>query len=164
MQIAVISDVHDNLANLTKVLHYLKKNEIKFLICCGDVGNLETISYLAKNFSGQIYLAFGNVEQDFINKDELNFPNLTSYPNFGEIELDGKKIAFCHFPQLAYEAVKEKKAEIIFYGHTHQPKKELFNDTQIINPGNVAGLFFRATFVVYDLQNDYLELKIVDLI
>ena len=63
MQLAIISDVHDNLANLTKVLNFLKKSGLNFLVCCGDIGNLETISYLAKNFSGQIYLAFGNIFQ-----------------------------------------------------------------------------------------------------
>lgn len=164
MQIAIIADVHDNLANLTKVLNYFKKIEVNFLICCGDIGNLETISYLAKNFSGQIYLAIGNVEQDFINKDELNFPNLTVYPDFGEIELDGKKIVFCHFPQIAWQLAESSSANLIFYGHTHQPRQESINEKQLINPGNVAGLLFRPTFALYQTETEKLELKLIDLI
>jgi hypothetical protein len=164
MQIAFISDVHDNLTSLTKVLNFLKKSSINFLVCCGDVGNLETISYLVKNFSGQIYLAFGNVEQDFINQDELNFSNLTSYPDFGKIELDGKKIAFCHFPHTARQLAEGSSTDFIFYGHTHQPKEEMLGKIKLVNPGNVAGLFFKPTFALYDTKTNDLELTLIDLI
>lgn len=163
MKIAIIADVHDNLANLTKVLNYLKKIGINFLICCGDTGNIETISFLANNFKGQIYFAFGNVENDLIKKENLNFSNLTYYTDCGKIEMDGKIIAFCHFPNEARQLANEK-VDIIFYGHTHQPKEELINEIKLVNPGNVAGLFFRPTFTLYDTELEDLQLKLIDLL
>ena len=39
MLIAIISDIHDNLVNLTKCLNWCNANKIKTIICCGDITN-----------------------------------------------------------------------------------------------------------------------------
>ena len=51
MKIAIISDVHDNIPNLKKVLDYCASNKIEKIICCGDLASLETLDYLNDNFT-----------------------------------------------------------------------------------------------------------------
>ena len=61
MKLAIISDLHDNLANTAKCLFCCAANEVTELICCGDVTNSDTIEFLAANFPSAIYLVRGNV-------------------------------------------------------------------------------------------------------
>ena len=42
MLIAIISDIHDNIPNLKKVLDYCRENKVEKIICCGDLATLET--------------------------------------------------------------------------------------------------------------------------
>jgi len=64
MKIAIISDIHNNLTNLKKVLNYCAEKEIKTIICCGDLASLETLDFLNDNFKGKTYFTFGNMDDD----------------------------------------------------------------------------------------------------
>ena len=50
MKIAIISDTHDNLANLKKAIDWIKKEKIKIVIHCGDIFKPETIKEILKRF------------------------------------------------------------------------------------------------------------------
>ena len=49
MKIAIISDVHDNIPNLKKILNYCIENKIEKIICCGDLASLETLDFINDN-------------------------------------------------------------------------------------------------------------------
>jgi predicted phosphodiesterase len=57
-----------------------------------------------------------------------------------------------------------RNPDIIFYGHTHKPWIEEKNNTKLVNPGTLGGVFSRATFAVYDTEKIEPELKILDLL
>jgi len=90
------------------------------------------------------------------------FKNVKIYEEFGEIKIGVKKIAFCHFPEVAAELVKKQKYNFVFYGHNHKPWLEQVDKTKLVNPGNLAGIFYKATFAIYDTRTDKLELKILE--
>jgi predicted phosphodiesterase len=51
MKLAIISDTHDNLANLEKFLtSWAKENRIETIIHCGDIASGDTVEFLAKQF------------------------------------------------------------------------------------------------------------------
>lgn len=165
MKIAVISDTHDNLINLEKTISWLKKGKIKILIHCGDICAPATSKAALKDFIGQIHLIFSNVDEDFFRITKLSFkdlPKIKVWGELGEIKINNKKIAFTHFPEFAQGLADTGKYDLVFYGHTHKPWEEKINKTRLINPGNLAGLFYKATFAVYDTQTDKLELKILE--
>jgi len=54
--------------------------------------------------------------------------------------------------------------DIIFYGHTHKPWIEEKNGVKLVNSGTLGGVFQKATFAVWDTDQDEPELKIIDLI
>jgi len=62
MQVAITSDIHNNLANLKKVLDYCADKKIRLMVCCGDLASLETLDFLNDNFSGEIFYCFGNMD------------------------------------------------------------------------------------------------------
>ena len=122
MLIAIISDTHDNLATIDIALEKIKAQNINTILHCGDLCNQDTAEYLAKNFDGVIYTAYGNACQ----KSELitvaeKYPNLKLLGREGEFITPEKRIGFCHYPDLAKEMALSKKYDIIFYGHNHQP-------------------------------------------
>lgn len=165
MPIAIISDIHDNLINLAKVLNFCQEKKIKEIICCGDVASEETLAQLAK-FSGSIHLVFGNMDLDYHKQETVveKHPNIILYQGVGEVVLNGKKIAFVHEPaQLkSYLQHVQSRPDIIFHGHTHKPWTQVIEGVQVVNPGNVANIFYAPTFALYDIQVNQLELIMIN--
>jgi len=161
MRVAIISDIHNNETNLKKVLNYCKGENIKTIICCGDLASLETLDFLNDNFRGTIYYAFGNMDNDQLQEFEFKnkYKNTFLFKNFGEAELDNKKIAFIHFPDAAKKLCGSGKYNFVFYGHTHKPWEENINGCKMLNPGNAAGEIYPPTFAVWNTGND--EFKLV---
>lgn len=160
MQIAIISDVHNNEVNLEKVLDYCQKEKIKSLVCCGDLASKETLDFMKDSFAGEIYYTFGNA--DYTDLRELEgqkkYQSVFLFKNFGEVEIEGKKIAFVHFPDIAKKLAESGKYDFVFYGHTHKPWEENIKKCKMLNPGNVAGEIFLPTFAIWDTKNDNFQL------
>ena len=165
MKIAIISDTHDNLASLKKAISWIKKEKIKILIHCGDIFKPETLKDGLKGYRGKIYIIFSEADASFSKIPEDSFNDLSKNKVFeksGQIKIGGKKIAFCHFPEIAKELTATQKYDLVFYGHTHKPWEEKIGKTRLVNSGNIAGILFKSTFAIYDTETDKLELKILD--
>ncbi len=164
MKIAIISDTHDNVPNLEKALAWMNKNGIEQIIHCGDLCAPGVfMNVLAPQFSGQIHMVFGNVEdRELLSKKVADFAHVKHYGDKGEVEIDGKKIAFVHFPEEGKKLAQSGKYNLVFFGHSHKPWEEKVSRTRLINPGTLAGLFYKATFAVYNTKTDKLELKILE--
>lgn len=160
MKFLVISDIHDNLANLEKCVNWVRKQEITGAICCGDIANAETLAYLVKNFK-TIYLVRGNLEI-YDEMEIKKYNNINYLGRFGVFELDNKIIGLCHEPWFIKKVLELKKCNIVFYGHTHEPWLEEKNGLLTANSGTLGGVFNKASFAVYDSLNGRLELKILE--
>lgn len=168
MKILIISDTHDNLANLEKFLSWAHQNNYTQIIHCGDIASSETVDYLSKNFIGDCRLVFGNMDANYrqnIIALSNNWPNIKLCGEIGKWNLKNLKIAFCHQPETAKELGLSGDYHLVFYGHTHKPWVEkLLNGCQLINPGTLGGVFNRASFAVFDTDTNNLELKILELL
>jgi putative phosphoesterase len=157
MKIAIISDTHDNLENLRKFFEFTKKEKIEILIHCGDVCNGETLKEIEKNFK-EIYLCLGNADiKESLFKE---VKNSKIFEKEGKIEIENLKIGFCHAFKL-----KEKNLndfDFYFFGHTHWPFLKKEENCYLANPGNLAGLYYKATFAILDTKTKKLELKILE--
>lgn len=160
MQIAIISDIHNNEVNLKKVLDYCAREEIATIICCGDLASAETLDFLNDNFTGAIYYTFGNMDNDQLRDYEFteNYKKTKIYKDFGETEINNKKIAFVHYPEAAKKLCETAKYNFVFYGHTHKPWEEMIGNCKILNSGNVAGEIYPPTFAVWETKNDKFNL------
>ena len=160
MQIAIISDVHNNEINLEKVLRHCAEQKIETLICCGDLASKEVLDLMNDNFAGVIYYTFGNA--DYTELRELDsvkkYRNTFLFKDFGEIEIEKRKIAFVHFPREAKKLAQTGKYNFVFHGHTHKPWEEMIGNCKILNPGNVAGEIYPPTFAVWNTADDNFKL------
>lgn len=163
MKIVIISDIHDNLVNLKKCLNWSAKNNVKEIICCGDVTNSETLNFLSKNFIGIINLVKGNMEI-YDEKEICQYNNIKYYGRVGRIKISNQNIGLCHEPFLIEKVLKLGKCIIVFYGHTHKPFIEEKNKVKLINSGTLGGVFTKATFAIWDSKNGSIELKLLELL
>ncbi|MFC1629761.1 metallophosphoesterase family protein [Patescibacteria group bacterium] len=166
MKIAIISDTHDNLPNFKKAIGWVEKEKIKTIIHCGDICTSKVLKEVTKNFPGKIYLVFGNADGARFRTTRMVckkiIPKVILCGEWGKIKIGGKKIAFVHSPEFARGLASTKKYDLVFYGHTHKPWEEKIKSCRLVNPGNLAGLFYKATFAVYDTKKDKLELRILE--
>lgn len=164
MKILIISDSHDNIANLEKVLAWAKENNVDALIHAGDLSAPSILGkVIAPNFSGPIHLILGNVGDPILAKVVADkFPQVKYYGEQGEFEIDGKKIALAHEPAKAESLIDSGNYDLVVYGHTHQAEVRTAGATLVVNPGTVGGLFAPATFVVYNTETGAPEIKKID--
>lgn len=171
MLIAIISDTHDNIPNLKKVLDYCRENKVEKIIHCGDLAEIETLDYLKENFSGDIFWTFGNMDRghsaDYPFADG-KYKSINIFSKHGEVEIAGKKIAFVHFPEYARSLAEEGRFDYVFYGHTHKPWTEIIQgenrfsgnikNCEMLNPGNVANQYYPPTFAIWNTLDEKFSL------
>lgn len=164
MKIAIFSDSHDNVPNTEKALDLINRENINLIIHCGDLAAPAMLSkVIAPKFSGEFHFVHGNVgDPELLEKVAQAFSNIKIHGEIGKIEVGGKKIAFTHFPEKALELAKKDEFDLVFYGHTHKPWEEKVGHTRLVNPGTLAGMFYKATFAIYDTETNKLELKILE--
>jgi len=164
MKLAIISDSHDNLLNLEKFLDWANKNQIEMIIHCGDLAAPSIIKKeLAPKFTGPIHFIHGNVADRELNeKVAKEFKNVTLHGDQGELKIDNRKIAFCHYLKQAEDLAQTKKFDLVFYGHDHQPWEKYIGQTRLLNPGTLAGMFNKATFAVYDTESGQAQLILLE--
>jgi uncharacterized protein len=166
MRIGIIADTHDNLANTKRAAQWLSKEKIETIIHCGDIFKPETIEEIQKELKdAKIHIIFTPADASFCKIPENSFSklkNVKTWTNFGVLKIDNIKIGFCHFPEVAQELVGSQEYDFVFYGHTHKPWLQKTGKTNLINPGNLAGIFYRATFAIYDSDTGKLELKLLE--
>lgn len=162
-KIAIIGDIHSNLANLKRALEIIKKNQLSHIIVVGDLQNLETIDIMGTT-NVKFSIVFGNAdyERDAFLDRAKKYENIKIFGDFGEIELDSKKIGFCHYAGDARKMAKTGKYDVVFSGHRHSPTEEKIGDTIYIRPGEIAGQYFKPTFCIFDLEKMKPELILIN--
>jgi len=167
MNIAVISDIHDNVGNLEKLLALIKKTKCERIIFCGDMCTLFSAEKLDE--AGiKTYVVLGNAESDTWGNSTF-FKNFIMFPpeqEFGEVEISGRKIAFSHYPKVARELFLSGYYDAVFFGHTHRVSIKKKGDKILANPGSVCGIINgkkgAASFLIYDTSNNLLKLQEID--
>ncbi len=162
MKVAVLSDIHDNIWNLEKVLNNLKNEKINAIIFCGDFCAPFTFRKLA-NFGLPIYAVFGNVDgaqKEITHLALKSYKDITLKKDLLETEVGGRKIAVCHNNQFAKGLAKTGKYDAVFHGHTHTSKVEKIGKTLLSNPGEIHGVVTnKCTFGIYDTDKNEIEIK-----
>lgn len=164
MIIGIISDSHDNMPNIYKAIEFFKKEKINTVIHCGDVCAPSVMKEMAEKFSGEIHLCFGNVDGDRLKMEELaeKLPNMHIYGERGFLEIDGKKLAFSHYPEKAKIIAESGDYDCVFYGHDHKAWEAKVGNCFLRNPGTLAGLFAKPTFATYDTKTNEATLILVE--
>lgn len=139
--IGVLSDTHNNVANLRKALEIFERRGVRRLIHCGDVTTLATLEWLADY---RVIYVFGN--GDFAS-GEMRDMLLRYHPeNYGGLtyggDLFGASIAAAHghLPGGVETMARSGEYDYVFHGHTHHRRDERIGRARVINPGALGGL------------------------
>ncbi len=165
MKVAVLSDIHDNIWNLEKALNQIKKLKITAAILCGDYCAPTTCKMATISFK-KAYCVWGNVDGDKARITKEIYKNKIDHVillgEFGEIEIDNKKIAVTHYPDIGRSLASSDLYDAVFFGHTHQAEKSKHDKTLLLNPGSVCGIKngipSKATFAIYDTKLNSAEI------
>ena len=133
MKVLVVSDTHGDMFSLKSAINARRDAEV--IIHCGD-GSSEFESLKALYPEKHFVSVRGNC--DFC----------TSAKNIETITLEGKKlfITHGHLYNAKYGifglvcAAREAKADLLLFGHTHQPLEDYDDGLYIVNPGSCHGV------------------------
>ncbi len=161
MRIGVISDVHDNIWALEKVLVGLR--DCDAALCLGDLCAPFTITAIAEGFQGPVHLVWGNNDGDklLIARNADKAGNVTLHGEFAELEFDGRRVAITHYPHLARALAAGEQYDLVCYGHNHECNAAWMGRTLLLNPGEVMGRLGVRSYAVYDTQRGDAEIRTV---
>lgn len=182
MKIGIVSDIHCNADALRKAFALMEP--VDDLFCLGDCINQyrfsnEVVALLRER---NVHTILGNHEETFFShvgekaraaawiEPEL-MQWLSEQPRQRLIERAGKQIHVVHstpwaphrdyvYPQdRGFERFGDTTADIVLYGHTHQPVVRRVNGTLVVNPGSAGhgrntGTGWELSCAVLDIAAD----------
>lgn len=161
MQIGILSDSHGRRPALVAALAELRERGITTVLHCGDVEDPATVTL----FRGlDAHFVPGNCDHDpEALRAAVEAVGGTFHDGWGQLELEGRKIAFLHGDDGARlrELANSGYFDFLFHGHTHLAAEHRTGPTRIINPGALH----RArpkTFLILDLPSGATESVIVE--
>ena len=170
MKIAVLSDTHDHIWNLEKAVKKIS-GKVEAFIHCGDLCS-PFIPEILKKIKAPGHVCLGNNDEDQIAMKNVGGDTIswvTVGQQFGEVTLDKRKIAYCHYPKLGSLLAATGDYDAVFYGHTHEAVNKAIGKTLLLNPGAVcgisAGVIFGekkehnpASYAIYDTKTNSAEI------
>jgi hypothetical protein len=149
MKIAILSDVHDNIWKLESLLANLEADALVF---CGDFCAPFTLAQIAEGFAGPIHVVFGNNDGDklFLSRVAGRFSHVTLHGEFADMEMDGRRLAVTHYPEIGKALCQGGTYDLVCHGHSHERVVEQVGGTLRLNPGEVMGRLGLSTYAVYD--------------
>lgn len=159
MKIAVLSDIHDNIWALGRLLDELEPAEV--LIFCGDFCAPFTLAMIAERFPGPIHCVAGNNDGDqlLLSRVAGGHDHIALHGPFAQLELGGRRVFVNHYPPIAEGVAASGKYDLVCYGHDHQALVHPVGETLLLNPGEVMGRFGRSTYAIYNTETGTAELR-----
>ena len=141
MILGVVSDTHNRLSNVEKIIDIFNEKNVDKVIHTGDITQAKTLSRFSR-LSCPLIGVYGNNDleeeglKDVAEQNGFNF----QLPPF-LLKISNKKIAIFHEPEDFENFLKkEPSIQLIIHGHTHRYRNENIGKVKIINPGECAGI------------------------
>ena len=148
MKIGVFSDTHDHVAAIASALALVKSAGVEALVHAGDYCAPFALKRVLQARL-PVHGVFGNCDGERAGLAKL-LPDLSEGPR--HLELGGRKICLIHDWDRLPHADREA-ADIIIFGHTHQPVVEHRGGRLVLNPGECCGwVTGRKTVAVLDTE------------
>lgn len=139
MQVAILSDIHDNIWKLDAALKRVRDAEV--LVCCGDLCSPFIVDQMGRGFDGPIHIVFGNNDADRYRMmlKARAYPHLTLHGEFVELELGGLRFAVQHFDDVGRLLASNPRFDVVCFGHDHQYRVDDSQAALMVNPGEIMG-------------------------
>lgn len=166
MKICIVSDSHDRRDLLAAAVKEAKSLGAEAVLHCGDVCAPTALRPL-QQFGLPVHVIHGNNTGDtyamFMLAQEPE--SVIHYHGMDAgIELDGRRIFIVHYPHYAEAMALTGEWDIVCCGHDHRaaitPVRNIKQaQTLVLNPGTVAGIGPRASYIIGDLATLEFEIR-----
>jgi len=140
MLVGVVSDTHNNIKNIKKIICLFNEKQVDLVIHTGDISKAETLRIFS-DLNAPLVGVFGNNDrieeglEEVCKENNFNFqePPLS-------LCLDNRNVVVFHEPDIIKNYInKHKDTDLVLHGHTHRYKEENIDDIVYFNPGESAG-------------------------
>jgi putative phosphoesterase len=159
MRIGIVSDTHNNLRNVARIVELFNAAGVERIIHTGDITQAKTLEVF-RHLNAPLYGVFGNNDQERESLESAIARNgfVFREPPF-ELEWSGRRIIVVHDPLELAGSLRDGH-DVALHGHTHRYRHEqLRNGSLVFNPGECAGhLAGHNAIGVLDLADLTIEL------
>lgn len=158
MKLGVMTDTHNNLANVREIVALFSDRDIDHLIHTGDITQPAVLHALCE-VGVPVTGVFGNNDQGELDRLqdcclELGF-EFFQPPH--RLRLHDREVLLAHDPMEVPSDLSN--VDLVLYGHTHRRVQEIRDDVLVFNPGECAGLMRGYNTVgIVDLETLAVEL------
>jgi hypothetical protein len=158
MIIGIISDTHDDMFQIKKVVDIFNSKGVSHVIHAGDLVSPFTFEILG-DLNSQFIGIFGNNDGDRLLLKQKSKGNIYIQPH--TVTVNGKKAVVVHEPDMVNALADSGHFDLVIYGHTHTPDIRKVKDTLVINPGKAARLHKGKTTLAF-LNTENMEAEIIE--
>lgn len=141
MKIGVVSDTHNNLKNIDKIISLFNEEKLSLVIHTGDIASAKSLERFS-TLDCKLIGVYGNNDRYECGIKEIAEKNNFLFkepPNL--LALCQKNIAIFHEPDLIDNfLLQNQSTNIVIHGHTHRYRNEIKNGVLFFNPGESAGM------------------------
>ena len=138
MRVGVVSDTHNHLANVTRIVELFNEAGVDRVIHTGDITQAKTLDVLAR-LDAPLFGVYGNndLEREPLEKAARdNAIHLVDPPL--RLRWAHRELLVVHDP-LDLESALHDGTEVALHGHNHRLVCERRAQTLVFNPGECAG-------------------------
>ena len=136
--VGVISDTHNHLPNVARIVKLLNDARVDAVVHTGDVTQAKTLRVLA-GLAAPLLGVWGNNDLERESLDavcaEFDFHFVDGVL---ELSWSSRRVFVVHDP-IEIDAAFLRRADVIFHGHVHRRVEERTSGTLVFNPGECAG-------------------------
>ena len=158
MKIGVVSDTHNNLTNVRRIVELFRAADVERVVHTGDITQPKTLRVFAE--LGRPFIGvFGNNdlgEREALESEATALGMRLADPPL-ELDWAGRRILVVHDPRELATHLREH--DVALHGHDHERRIERSSGRLVFNPGECAGhLAGRNAVGVVDLLTLEVEL------
>lgn len=138
MRIGIVSDTHNNLRNVHRIVELFNDAGVERVIHTGDITQAKTLE-IFRHLHAPMYGVFGNNDQERESLEAAIGANgfIFREPPF-ELVWHDRRIIVVHDP-LEFDGALTGHHELALHGHTHLYRYEERGGQVLFNPGECAG-------------------------
>jgi len=151
MKLGILSDSHDNLPALVRIVERFNAENVDLVLHAGDFVSPFTAIPMSK-LRAPLVGVFGNNDGDRLCLTRRFDGIGTLHPGYHVFEVDGLRAVLMHEPKSIDALVASGAYDLVVYGHTHEVDVRSGRPA-VVNPGEAGGwLTGRSTAVVFDTR------------
>ncbi|MEN8158581.1 MAG: YfcE family phosphodiesterase [Myxococcota bacterium] len=138
MRIGVVSDTHNHVRNVSRIVELFNVAGVDRVIHTGDITQARTLAIFGA-LEAPLVGVFGNndVERAALEATATELEMRIEEPPLS-LQWSGRQILVVHDPHVLQEGVVATH-DVVLHGHTHRPVHERRAGALVFNPGECAG-------------------------